>query len=181
MSELRGVLNLADAMATRSAVRDVAELLGIERVRTRTTAAAEVGGKRRLTIQCIDRRGQLKEGRYFVWVVIETGSWDGPGGDQVVSAPVAGVLVETLETDQSLIYLTDAAGKVQMDVEANVSATRRIASTVVGEAAESEVLTWASVGAGRPSPGGGSGWINLDGGGPTTNYGGVTAIDCGGV
>jgi uncharacterized protein YcfJ len=83
-----------------------------------TTAA----NTRRFTLQVANRKGKPCRGLFLVSVVIGTSEAGGPGGGQTV-ATVAGASAGALVANQSLMLLTDSAGKVILDVTIAGAAT----------------------------------------------------------
>lgn len=126
-----------------NAIRDTSELLGIDRVRAVVTAGTEAANVRTITIQCVDRRGQAKTGRFVLLVVIETASYGGPAGAQTVGTPSTGTILHTLTANQSLVLVTGADGSAVFDLTVVGAATRYILVDVLGEAAQSAALTWS--------------------------------------
>ncbi len=143
MSELRPILNANDPRAVANAIRDASELLGIDRVRAVITAGTEAANVRTITVQCVDRRGQAKAGRFVLLAIIETASYGGPAGAQTVGTPSVGTILHTLTANQSLVLVTGADGRVVFDLTVVGAATRYILVDVLGEASQSAALTWS--------------------------------------
>lgn len=101
----------------------------------RITAAAEAANARRITIQLVNRRREAISARVPITVLIATSQSGTPSNSQTTSV-AAGTLLDTYITNAALLALTDADGKIQLDVTVAGAATRWVTAVVPGWAAE---------------------------------------------
>lgn len=145
-SELRAILNRGDSFSLRSLTRDVAELLGIDRVRAAVVVGSQSGAARPVAVQAVDRRGKPKTGRFLILVYAQMyldDDWQGPGGAMSISAPSAGAVVATLSALKSLVCVTAADGSLRFTVTGASGEPGMLVATVLGEAATSERIDWS--------------------------------------
>lgn len=126
----------------RRAFLQVAEVLDRHPDEGAATAGAEVANVRRFTLQVESRRGRARSGRFVVAVWMSTTDGGGPSGAQTV-ATVAGTVLVTITANQSWLFMTDASGKIQLDVMIAGAATRYLGYAVLGRGQQSAAAAWA--------------------------------------
>jgi hypothetical protein len=131
MSDLLGILNPSDPRAVASAVRSIAQDLGIDRLRARVTCGAASGGLRTWTVQVVDRRGQPVNVQAMVWLWVATEAGGEPDGTQSVSFP-AGTVRFTYRVGQEWVVKSTVTGLIQLEVTADATA-RFVHAAVMGD------------------------------------------------
>lgn len=99
------------------------------------TAGSEAANVRRVTIQLVNRRREAIKARVPITVLIATTQSGTPTNSQTASVN-AGTLYATYTTNAALLILTDADGKIELDVTVAGAATRWVTAVVPGWAAE---------------------------------------------
>lgn len=140
-SELPAILNPYDQRSPASAVRDVAELLGKDRLRARITAGAQAGASRTVTVQAVDRRGQAVKTRCLVRVHVATAEDGDPDGVQT-AAWLSGSVRATFVINQEWQVVTETDGSAQLDLSLAGGGTRWIDACVSGDYQSSGPVVW---------------------------------------
>lgn len=128
-------------------------------------------------------------GMFAVLVVVGVVEDDSGAGEQTLGSPSEGGLISELVQDRVAVYFTNRSGVVAFDITQTGSWTARsVRAIVLGPADGTDTMIGPLDPAGAPGlprppywAGGSGGSPNLDGGHPDSNYGGIAAIDCGGV
>jgi hypothetical protein len=107
----------------------------------RITAGDEAANVRRITIQIVNRRREAMAGRFPVDVLIATTQSGTPSNSQT-TAVVAGTLGDTYINNAWLKLLTDADGKIQLDVTIAGAATRWVTAAIPGWSIEAGPFDW---------------------------------------
>ena len=110
---------------------EVARQLGLPIADVIVTAGAEAANVRRITIQVVDRLETQWTARWeaLVWL----SSTD--GGDTAAadgSTIVNGTAIQTITTDGAWRFISDANGRIVIDVELSGAGTRYVAVSIAG-------------------------------------------------
>jgi len=114
-SELQPILNPSDPRAIARAVRDTGRFLGIDRARVIGTPEDDTTNPRTVVIQCIDRLGQPKTGRFWVRLMFGTSPFIRSGGMTITVLSASASYFPV--ADQVLEALTDEDGTVTVEVD----------------------------------------------------------------
>ncbi len=126
-------------MRTLPAGGDVAQTLhtlrtffDVPRAWCSVTAGAEAADVRRITLQVRDRLRNVWKRRWRVHFYLTTTEGGNPGGTQTVVF-VSGTLLDTHTANVRYTALTDADGKIEIDVGVIGAGTRFVYADVIGE------------------------------------------------
>lgn len=120
----------------------------IDEPRDRVTVAAGAEGAdtadvRRITLQARNRNKFPRTERLLVSVWFSSATTGAPVSTQTVTL-VTGTLKRALTANQEFEFITDAEGKVVLDVEVTGAGTRYVNAVVLGRLDQSAALAWAA-------------------------------------
>ncbi len=106
------------------------------------SAGVEASDVRRVTVQLRDRIQRNRTGRQRVLVWVSTTAQGDPAGTQTVTV-VDGYTLATIASNQAYELLTDAAGKVTLDIEVTGAGTRYV-HALTHDRAVSAAFEWSA-------------------------------------
>ena len=108
------------------------------------TAGAEAADTRTVTVQARDAVNDNLAGRFLVRVWIATAEYGAPSAAGNTVSVTAGAEIESKTANADYHLISDAAGKVVLDVQVSGAATRYVLAEIDGRVYSSGQLDWAA-------------------------------------
>lgn len=129
-----------DAVGMARFVDQVVRAVDLPPHATVVSAAAQVGGDRRVLVQVVDRNRFPLPGRFVVHVYAATAAGGDPSGTPTFGSPVKGAIIHSGGNVQT--YLSDADGRVEFDLERGSAGTLEVVSGVGGALSAADPIAY---------------------------------------
>jgi hypothetical protein len=140
---INGLFNVTKAQDLANFCRDVAAFIDRPILTGDVTFGAEVALARTVTVQARDRKGNARNGRFYIAVYVATAARGDPDSAPTLGAPSAGILISNLTqtgASPAYLFLSDSAGKVVFTLTAGGAGTLYLNTSVVGIGNENPIV-----------------------------------------